>query len=1097
MSFLKVLGYSSPIQFMEELSSNKAMAILMGKTQLYKIAKLCAKDHGAATAMNIQNFQIENKRHLYKIAKICAKQDSRAIADNFKNFALENNAHVFKIAKICAQHRGSYTAEKIKIYRIKDKSQLSELALICAEYDTLGTARFIENFEIEDKTYLYEIAKLIAPKDGFAVSKNIKNFGIENKTHLYEIAKLCAQENGEQTAENIKNFGIEDPKQLLEIAKLCAHQNGGGTAHCIENFCIIDKMHLYEMAKLCAERGGGGTVHNIVKFDLDKTQFLEIVKICAERDGGTVAALIQDLGINDKTQLFEIAKICAKSDGWGTTYYIKNFGIEDNEQLFEIAKLSAQQHGMGTAARIHNYGIKNKAQLFEIAKLCAQENGSGTAMYIGGFQFEDKAQLFEIAKICAQKYGGGTAKCIYNFNLEEKEQLIEIAKICAKYNGSGTAQHFREFRIDDPEVRWELFLECFKSENKAVGYIKSFLPLPQGVGLNAILLAELLFKILDKAPEHIALREEFFIKIKSLIEELSCTNGGKEKFLKMSAKISTYEMHIQNETMSWLLKALFLSLRMPKENLNWILESELLVKLSELHEPRLRSLLTPGLFELTNRYAPRGTKGLPLIAIPFFQLQNLGAEEEKLKQIAKTLKREQNKSDILKNPVTVQTILHMVHLLASTDIFSSDEKVLAMDRIFFKQDKSIEDNIGTLLKRIAAANGLLQMQNKEWPKSLKDINEEFRASFEKLIPIDFKGVVSKRYDEIFGSSRNPYGLIIYAAGLQTLGEPEVMNCLGAYVSTVFNGTFKETRYDTDKNPHLKTIAEARPDLIEQWKQNSEKPFEISQKEEKRDFNCKEWIKTKLIDDRHLGQTKIPFIENYFKANTTEEKELVSKNLAEELQKAPSEILKLQQACIAFAESSSENFILPLKEIQAYVDPSAEFANDVKGMLQPKRKCTELKIVNTDDPVDLLLCGTDVGGSCQRLGGDPKLNKGLLGYLMDGKNRLLAIKDAKGKIIIRCILRLMWDEERPVLYRERYYQDHHDSRLINALNQAAVELAKALNVPLTSADKGIPYGKPLHALGSPVPYEYSDAARGIKKAGAYTIINANTIKEGEV
>ena len=36
-----------------------------------------------------------------------------------------------------------------------------------------------------------------------------------------------------------------------------------------------------------------------------------------------------------------------------------------------------------------------------------------------------------------------------------------------------------------------------------------------------------------------------------------------------------------------------------------------------------------------------------------------------------------------------------------------------------------------------------------------------------------------------------------------------------------------------------------------------------------------------------------------------------------------------------------------------------------------------KIVDTDDPEYLLMCGTAVKGSCQRVDGDPDLNKCLL------------------------------------------------------------------------------------------------------------------------
>ena len=125
-------------------------------------------------------------------------------------------------------------------------------------------------------------------------------------------------------------------------------------------------------------------------------------------------------------------------------------------------------------------------------------------------------------------------------------------------------------------------------------------------------------------------------------------------------------------------------------------------------------------------------------------------------------------------------------------------------------------------------------------------------------------------------------------------------------------------------------------------------------------------------------------------------------------------------------------------------------------------------------------------------GTPNLNKGLLGYLMDGKNRLLAIKDKSGKIVARCMLRLLWDGEQPVIYRERFYPDTISSKEAEALNNLAIKFAKELAVPLTAGGEGAPYGKALQALGGPAPYEYSDGSGGVQKDGRYTISGARLV-----
>ena len=216
-------------------------------------------------------------------------------------------------------------------------------------------------------------------------------------------------------------------------------------------------------------------------------------------------------------------------------------------------------------------------------------------------------------------------------------------------------------------------------------------------------------------------------------------------------------------------------------------------------------------------------------------------------------------------------------------------------------------------------------------------------------------------------------------------------------------------------------------------------------------------------------------------------------------------LNLQKACLKLAKEGNtadkKSLINCLEEVDQSLHQetklktchkTSEFARDVKGLLETLKKETEtgqkkrvLKAVFTDDPIDLLLCGTDVSGSCQRLDGTPNLNKGLLGYLIDGKNRLLAIKEGD-KIVARCMLALLWDGKKPVLYRERFYPDQIPEAQKQALNVLAKQVAQKLGLPLTCGEGHIPYQSILQALGGPAPYEYSDGAVGIQKEGRFTI-----------
>jgi len=117
--------------------------------------------------------------------------------------------------------------------------------------------------------------------------------------------------------------------------------------------------------------------------------------------------------------------------------------------------------------------------------------------------------------------------------------------------------------------------------------------------------------------------------------------------------------------------------------------------------------------------------------------------------------------------------------------------------------------------------------------------------------------------------------------------------------------------------------------------------------------------------------------------------------------------------------------------------------------------------------DLLACGTDVSGSCQRVDGDPHFTKCLPAYILDGKNQLLCVKDVQGKLVSRVILRLLFKDQEIALFMERYYGDEGYEDL---LKRAALMIAKSLEVELYQAGEGVS----LRSLGSAAPYEYCDA-----------------------
>lgn len=146
------------------------------------------------------------------------------------------------------------------------------------------------------------------------------------------------------------------------------------------------------------------------------------------------------------------------------------------------------------------------------------------------------------------------------------------------------------------------------------------------------------------------------------------------------------------------------------------------------------------------------------------------------------------------------------------------------------------------------------------------------------------------------------------------------------------------------------------------------------------------------------------------------------------------------------------------------------------------------LTDSSDPIDILLIGK-CGDTCQWVANDPEKSRGLLGYLLDGKNRFLILKDEEGEVVARCLLRLLWDGEKAVILKEPSYCKSavHAKEEEKILTEACQAKAKALNdIPLVSHWGEILYGKPLMALGSSVPYEYCDGTGVVEKWGSFTV-----------
>lgn len=143
-------------------------------------------------------------------------------------------------------------------------------------------------------------------------------------------------------------------------------------------------------------------------------------------------------------------------------------------------------------------------------------------------------------------------------------------------------------------------------------------------------------------------------------------------------------------------------------------------------------------------------------------------------------------------------------------------------------------------------------------------------------------------------------------------------------------------------------------------------------------------------------------------------------------------------------------------------PLSELQEGNIALAQAKKRdfsAWTMEFVN--EPEDYLLCGTEAGGKCQKIQASPKFNKALLGYAMQGKCRLLAMKSPDGKIQGRAIVRLGIDPQtkKLVMHLERPYSSPGTPENTDAIIlEFARKMANEIGLPLMTHSDSYPGGE---------------------------------------
>lgn len=1079
--------------------------------------------------MNITRNLFHNKTEQKEIKEEKIKQDEITPHLFIENVIKADKNKIIKTSKIQTYFRDSlkdsdFVQNIIDIVKEEHYNQeLNQVKVACALAaegvdSTLlrellqknsGPFNFIRKFKITDKKVLIEIAKIATENRDFLETERHKSYYDIPYFIRYIISSFVTDEKKEGNIfDFISEFGMKD-KEIEEIVKYGAQHNGKTIGWHIEKYGIKDENTLIEILKIMAT---------------DPTN----------RNG---AAIMWKYELKNEEAKKSIAELHAKHNPKNFCEYIKNYEFTDEKIVIELLKIAAE-HG-GISINFSKSGIKDEKILTEIVEIALNHTAprspqDSDSTYICQFLNEigikDENTVIRLLEKCATIDGENVSANIHLYRIKDQESLIRIAKKAVAQNPAGAEERLKNYDIKDTETletirkstlfsRLSNFLDTVMKNKSLIkmlisSYGKDIQPyakLLQAEPENIRLVCEKIFA--DKDEEFKKSSLELVDHLINKIEKVINNKSGKQKDL------------IKNELYDLLKYQISLYSLRDKAPTSFTLKTW--ESVFDCHDPRMRYRLVSEIASMDdtqNQVYSEIIKGKSTqddyIVLPAIFLSKLIKNPEKWKDLVPKMQSR----DPFKDFTYQRPLLNTLKILNESSELSEDDVISLLNTSIYPKDKSKTLSNLLAIQSIISLKGIKELKIENFEKNNKDFNKIYMRLFKQHIPIGSMGGFAQKFSDTFTSYRANDLLFVYAGTLGKDNESDkALSTFATYVESVLKGKFKQRRYSN--SDHLDTVFKNREDLKKSWIAGSSKTLEIDKKSKQNDD---EFFKEKIIQNKHLDLSKYSHLKAYLteldedKTSIVNQLEKAISESQEKLKKSQEELktskdkgkinealkeegtilkkFQLQNEIIKMITAKDPSKEEQLKNLQKIdkilndIDKECKLVEDIDARIKSfkVKPPKEMTIVDTDDPWDLFLCGTEVEGSCQSVDGEPYYCRGLLGYLLDGKTRLIAIKNPEGRIIARRILRiLLEDGKKPVLMMESMYSSNTATKeQKEELDQFVKQRAKDLGLPLYEEGE-----KPvkIESISSESPWEYVDSANGLQFKGVYTIQKASLVQ----
>lgn len=732
-----------------------------------------------------------------------------------------------------------------------------------------------------------------------------------------------------------------------------------------------------------------------------------------------------------------------KPGGARVSEHMLRYNITNEVDRIEIAKIAAQQDGLELAKYLPRYNITDQRALEELAFLAIAQNPDASE-YIPNFNISDQKILFKLAMLSASLSGRKTSVFIAGYNIADEEDKFKIALRAARQDGAGTSQFLSKYQIKDPEKRFKILLECIKSSpNEGIGFACQLLRPP-------------------------------YRNFREILED------------------AYYTLKIQNENTN---------LDFPSEI------SQIKNDFKSKHtEVDLDGMLNK--IQEEDPLPPRDLFRWLLCISCAYDLRNIVQENWPEVNLDKIFRKMESKDLFVQRNLFIWltwTVAQLtVHKVKGERLKELVEKGV-LQEIAEYRDPMKRYQLGMLLLEVATQDKAWEFyQKKQWVAHAK-IPALFLASLAKdgisedILNKCIEDISSNRQFRIAANSR----ILINTLQMIALDENDLTNKDKEHLIQLITPS-NSSQWDLKKMQALQGIAGANVERLQMDHMNAfHNDLEILYMEAFKD-------KIPVSDIENFSEK---YASHFSKFLRQPEAILI---YASRLNTLPAGDRKKGLDLLA-------TYVRDVLEDQFYIQryqmtPGSHLEKIFKGRdnlltewqkggkesladllpAEEKSLCANYNIEDTDNPYDLLLCGLEVAGSCMAVDGNARENRCLLAYLVDGKNRMIAIKNKEtGKIEARGIFKMLWDDTKkaPVLFLETIYPKHTNSAFVQGIKNMALKRAGDLGVEVLNKviEQSDSYEGTVSSLGSRAPYEYVDSISLPLTNGKYTISNVYYLK----